>query len=460
MSYGLVVIGGGAAGLSAARTAVARGARPLMITEGPPGGECTFTGCVPSKALIESAAHGAGFDEAMGRVRSAVARIAATEDESVLAGEGIEVLRGRASFLAPDRIEVGGRVLSAPRVVVATGGGPHVPEIPGLSETGPLTTDDVFTLTDPPESLAVLGAGPVGCELAQALARLGVRVTVVEGRDRLLPGEDAEASRVIAERFALEAITVRTGASVTHVSREAGRCRVEIDGGAPVVAERVLVTTGRTPGTHGMGLAEAGIETDDRGFVRTSDRLATTSPSAVYAAGDVTGRIALTHAAHLMGRVAATNALSRGRGVRFDDTVIPRVAFTDPEVAQVGLTEHEAALRHPGARVAYLPMSEVDRAVSAGRTDGFVRIVAGPRPILGHTGGGRVLGATIVGERAGELVHEIALAMRTGMFTGRLAQTVHAYPTHAIAVQQTAAQFVMEYAGRRARPARRGERTG
>ncbi|WP_304453294.1 NAD(P)/FAD-dependent oxidoreductase [Nocardiopsis sp. YSL2] len=457
MSYGLVVIGGGAAGLSAARTATARGVRALMVSEGPPGGECTFTGCVPSKALIEAAAHGADFSAAMGRVRSAVSRIAATEDESVLAGEGIEVLRERASFLAPNRIEVGGRVLSAPRVVVATGGGPRLPDIPGLAEAGPLTTDDVFTLTEPPESLAVLGAGPVGCELAQALARLGVAVTVVERRDRLLPGEDAEASRVIAERFAREGVTVRTGVSATGVSREAGRWRVEVGDGAPVVAERILVAAGRTPGTQGMGLAEAGVELDERGCVRTSDRLATTSPSAVYAAGDVTGRIALTHAAHLMGRVAAANALRRGRGTRFDDAVIPRVAFTDPEVAQVGLTEHEAAQRHPGSRVAYLPMSEVDRAVAAGRTDGFVRIVAGPRPFLGHTGGGRVLGATIVGERAGELVHEIALAMRTGMFAGRLAQTVHAYPTHAIAVQQAAAQFVMEYAGRRARSARHGD---
>ncbi|WP_306371425.1 NAD(P)/FAD-dependent oxidoreductase [Nocardiopsis sp. CC223A] len=457
MSHGLVVIGGGAAGLAAARTAVARGVRPLMVTEGPPGGECTFTGCVPSKTLIEAAARGEDFAAAMGRVRATVASIAATEDESALAGEGIEVLRGRAAFLAPDRIDVGGRILSAPRVVVATGGGPRVPGIPGLAETAPLTTDDVFALTGPPESLVVLGAGPVGCELAQAFARLGVTVTVVEERGRLLPGEAPEASRVIAERFVKEGIAVRTGASVTRVSREAGRCRLEVDGGAPVAAERILVAAGRTPGTHHMGLSEAGVRTDDRGFVRTDDRLATTSPSAVYAAGDVTGRIALTHAAHLMGRTAAANALRRGRGTRLDDSVIPRVAFTDPEVAQVGPTEHEAAARHPGARVAYLPMSEVDRAVTAGRTEGFVEIIAGPRPLLGHAGGGRVLGATIVGERAGELIHEIALAMRTGMFAGRLAQTVHAYPTHAIAVQQAAAQFVMEYAGRRARPARPGE---
>ncbi|WP_201294862.1 MULTISPECIES: NAD(P)/FAD-dependent oxidoreductase [unclassified Nocardiopsis] len=452
MSRELLVIGGGSAGLSAARTAVAAGARPTLVTEGPPGGDCTFTGCVPSKALIEAAARGEDFTAAMRRVRGAVDTVAATENEAALTGEGIEVVRGRAMFLSPYEVEVGTRVLTPDRVVIATGSAPLLPPVPGLRGLDPLTSDTVFSLRRRPRSLAVLGGGAIGCELAQAFARLGTAVTVVEAAGRLLPNEDPEASGVLAARFAAEGIGVRTGAEVSGASRTDGTAVLELADGGRVEAERVLVAVGRRPTTGSLRLAAAQVDLDRRGAVVTSACLATTSPSRVYAAGDVTGRVALTHAAHLMGRVAARNALRRGPPARLDDSVIPRVTFTDPEVAHVGVTEREAARTHPRARVAYLPLNEVDRAVVTGRTDGFVKIIAGPRRLLGDTGGGRVLGATIVSERAGEMVHELALAMRTGMFTGRLAQTVHAYPTYAVGVQQAAAQFVGGYGGRVARP--------
>ncbi|MCY9785247.1 FAD-dependent oxidoreductase [Nocardiopsis sp. EMB25] len=448
----LVVIGGGAAGLSAARTARALGAHPVLVTEGPPGGDCTFTGCVPSKTLLAAAAGGEDFATAMRRVRAAVGRVAATEDEAALRAEGIEVMRGRAMFLSPDEVEVHGRVLSADRVVVATGSAPLVPDIPGLPDVAPLTSDTVFALRERPRSLVVLGGGAIGCELAQAFARLGSAVTVVEAAGRLLPSEDPEASAVIAARFADEGVVVRTAVKAVRATSDAGGVRLELTDGEHVRAERVLVAVGRRPNTAWLRTGAAGIDLDHTGAVVTTDRLATTSPSRVYAAGDVTGRYALTHAAHLMGRVAARNALARWDRVRLDDAVVPRVVFTDPEVAQVGVTEREAARTHPDARVAYLPMAEVDRAITDGRGDGFVRIITRPRRLLGHTGGGRVIGATVVGARAGELVHELALAMRTGMFAGRLAQTVHAYPTHAVAVQQAAAQFVGGHGGRVARP--------
>ncbi|CAM3750029.1 NAD(P)/FAD-dependent oxidoreductase [Nocardiopsis gilva] len=450
MTHDLLIIGGGSAGLAAARTAVARGARPLMVSESPPGGDCTFTGCVPSKTLIEAAARGNDFSTGLRRVRGAVARIAGTEDETALAGEGIEVLRRRAAFRSPREVEVDGRVLAAGRVVIATGSEPRIPPIRGLDDLDYLTTDTVFQLDALPRRLAVLGGGAVGCELAQAFARFGAEVTVIEERERLLPGEDAGASRVLADRFKAEGITVRTGASVARARQLEGCCRLEFDGGEPVDAERVLVAVGRNPVTAGLGLRAAGVAVDEGGAIRTDAYLATTSPPGIYAAGDVTGRSLFTHAAHLMGRIATANALRKGRRGRFSASSIPRVIFTSPEVAQVGPTEEQAAHTDADARVAYLPISEVDRAIATGQTDGFVKIVAARRPWLGNLGGGRVLGATIVGERAGELIHEIALARQTGMFTGRLAQTTHAYPTHAVAIQQAAAQFFTEYGGRRA----------
>jgi pyruvate/2-oxoglutarate dehydrogenase complex dihydrolipoamide dehydrogenase (E3) component len=227
--------------------------------------------------------------------------------------------------------------------------------------------------------------------------------------------------------------------------------------GERIAADRLLVATGRQAVADGLGLADAGVRLDERGCIATDRHLATTAPG-IYAAGDVTGRMPFTHAAFAMGRMAARNALRRRRmrAAAFETSAIPWVVFTDPEVAQVGLAEAQAATAHAGARVAFLPISEVDRAVTAGRTEGFVKIIAGRRRVLGAAGGGRVLGATIVAARAGEMIHETALAMRTGMFTGRLAQTTHAYPTWSLAVQQAAAQFFGQFGGRTARPAESG----
>jgi pyruvate/2-oxoglutarate dehydrogenase complex dihydrolipoamide dehydrogenase (E3) component len=459
MDHDLIVIGGGAAGLAAAREGAAKGARTLLVSDGPIGGDCTFTGCVPSKTLIEHAARGASFAAAMAAVRDAVTRIAATETSEILAGEGVQVMFGRAEFTSPGRIRIGDRELSARSYVIATGARPAVPAVQGLADLPFLTNENVFDLREPPRFLAVLGGGTIGCELAQAFHRLGVRVTVVEAADRLLPAEDRDASRVIEEVFTRESIGVRVGAQVVAAERVPDGIRLELnepetepetEPAEAVEAEYLLVAVGRIPVVEGLGADAAGIRTDGRGFVSTDDHLATTA-SGIYAAGDVTGRLQFTHAAYVMGRIAAANALGGRRKSTYSDAGIPRVTFTDPEVAQVGpvgLTDTTA----PGARIAYLPMSEVDRAITADATDGFVKLIAGPRRLLGQRGGGRVLSATIVAARAGEMIHEPALAMRTGMFTGRLAQTVHAYPTWSIAVQQAAAQFFGTYGHRTARP--------
>jgi pyruvate/2-oxoglutarate dehydrogenase complex dihydrolipoamide dehydrogenase (E3) component len=455
--YDLIVIGGGAAGLAVARTAVARGARTALVTDGDIGGECTLTGCVPSKTLIESAARGASFGEATTAVHSAVMAIAATETAEVLRQEGIDVIGGHALFRSNGAILAGDRLLRARRFVIATGSRPALPPVPGLADVPCLTNESVFNLTAVPGRLAVLGGGPVGCELGQAFARLGSEVTLIEAADRLLPAADPEVSEVITEALGADGVSVRTGSAVTTAAPADGDnpAALILADGEKIPADQVLVAAGRVPVTDGMDLDRAGVQVDQRGQIVTDRHLATTRPG-IYAAGDVTGLMPFTHAAFAMGRIAARNALRRPwvPPAAFATGAIPWVVFTDPEVAQVGLTQQQAAARHARARVAYLPMTEVDRAITAGRTAGFVKIIAGPRPVLGEAGGGKLLGATIVAARAGEMISELAVAIRSGLFTGRLAQTVHAYPTWSLAVQQAAAQFFGEFGGRAAGPAR------
>ncbi|HEU4913251.1 MAG TPA: FAD-dependent oxidoreductase [Actinomycetes bacterium] len=453
MTHDLLVIGGGAGGMAAARTAARLKKRVVLVQDGEVGGDCTFTGCVPSKTLIESAAQGLGFEQATSRVRDTVARIAATETADVLRSEGIDVVEGRARLTGPRSAAVDGLTLRADKVVLATGAAPVVPGIPGLRDGPHLTNETVWDLTRRPDSVVVMGGGAIGCELAQALARFGVRVTVVEGLDRLLTKEEPDASKVVAEVFARDGIDVRLGTKVTGVAHPRPDCvRVSLDDGTAVDAEQLLVTVGRRPVTDGLDVEAAGVRLDDRGFIPVDDRLATNVPG-VYAVGDVTGRLQFTHAADEMGRTAALNALRRGLRLRFDAASTPWVTFTRPEVARVGMTEDEAA--DHGGRVAHLPMTAVDRAVAAGATDGFITLIAGPRALTRNLGGGRLLGATIVGERAGEMIHEVALAMRTKAFAGRLAQAVHAYPTWSTGIRTAAAQFFFELDGREARPARR-----
>jgi len=455
--HDVVVVGGGAGGLTAAREANRRGARTVLVSEGPLGGDCTHTGCVPSKALLDAAARGQSFAEAIATVHQRIDDVAATEDFDTLAREGIEVVSGRGRLAGGRGVDVDGRRIEGRHIILATGARAAVPPIPGLREQPHLTNETIFDLDAQPRRLAILGGGAIGAELAQAFRGLGSDVTVVEAEPRLLSSEEPEASAVIGERFRDRGVDVRCGARVERVERtETGDVCLHLGDGTTVEADRLLVATGRTPTTDGLGLSDAGVEVDERDFIRTDDSLATTAPG-IWAIGDVTGRMPFTHAAGRMAFVAVANALSRVplRKARFDPRPIPWVTFTSPEVARVGMTEREAA--DHGGRVAYLPLSDVDRGMITGDTDGFVKLIAGPRRLLGNAGGGRLLGATIVAPAGGELIGQVALAMRTNMFTGRLAQTTQAYPTWSMAIQETAAQFFMTQRGHTARDARAQE---
>ncbi|MHB1535771.1 MAG: dihydrolipoyl dehydrogenase family protein [Acidimicrobiales bacterium] len=459
-AYDMVVVGGGTAGMRAARIAAWRHARVALIQDGPVGGDCTFVGCVPSKTLLAAAAAGVTFEAAMARVHAAVGQIAAKETADVLRGEGIDVVEGRARLVARDRVQVGSRQLRAARLVIAVGAGPLVPEIPGLD--GPdgvdcvdgklvLTNETVFDLDHCPASLLVMGGGPIGVELGQAFARLGSRVIVVEAAGRILSREEPEASEIVTAALVADGVRVLTNRQVTSATPEREGARFRLDDGTDIAAARILVAVGRRPATDQLGLEDAGVALDERGFVRTDDHLRT-NVSGIWAAGDIAGRSQFTHAADEMGRVAAGNALSKVAFRRFRDHWIPGVTFTDPEVARVGLTESAAAPQ--GARVAYLPMSDVDRAVAAGRTDGYVKLVVGPRRGSRNLLGGRLLGATVVAVRAGDMIDVPTLVMRSGMFPARLALATQAFPTWSLAIQQAAAQLFLETGGRRARPAR------
>ena len=452
MGYDLIVIGGGPAGLSAVRAARWAKASVVLINDGPAGGDCTFTGCIPSKTLLAAGRQGASFDEAMARVTATVDRIADTESPEALARDGIDFIDGRARLVGPNAVEVDGRSLTGTKIVVATGTAPAVPPITGLAESKPLTTENLFSLASQPSRLAIIGGGAIGCEMAQAFSQLGTSVTLIEAASGLLAKEEPEASEVIETAMRDRGVSIHTGAKVHAVRRVEGTVLIETSSGE-IESDEVLVAVGRTPITAGLGLEAVGVDLDERGFITTDDRLATSVPT-IYAAGDITGKLAFTGAADEMGRLAVGNALKTGIRGRYRTDHTPWVTFTAPEVARIGLSEAEAAARR-GTRVVFLPMSEMDRAITDGAEYGFIKVVTGPRRLTRHLGGGVVLGATIVAPRAGEMINEIALAMRTRAFAGRLAQTVHAYPSWGYGIQKAMGQLFGEVEGRRWRPARR-----
>ncbi len=445
--YDLMVIGAGSAGLTAARFAVKLGLSVALVERSRVGGDCTWTGCVPSKALLKAAgvaqamrtADQFGLPSAspdvdlrlvMERIRSVVRRIYEAESPEVLAGEGIDVILGEAQFTGPDTVSVEERSLSARRFLVCTGASPVVPPIPGLEGIEYLTYESIWELDELPASLAIVGAGAVGCELAQAFARLGSQVTLIEAAERVLPQEDPEVSGVISGRFADEGIRVLAGAEVTSIGAgpDNSGVSIELDSGRCVEAEKLLVAVGRRPNTEGLGLEAAGVNASPSGI--QTNRYLQTANKRVYAAGDVTGGPQFTHYAGWQGFMTVRNAFLPGNTVAVREKV-PMATFTDPEAAQVGLAEQEARELH-GDRVAITrwPMAEVDRALTDGETDGFVKAV--------HMPNGRILGATVVSPGAGEMVQEWTLAMDKGVKLGDLARSIHVYPTSSMASQQLA----------------------
>jgi pyruvate/2-oxoglutarate dehydrogenase complex dihydrolipoamide dehydrogenase (E3) component len=458
--YDLVVIGAGATGLGAARGARRAGRRVALVEADRPGGDCTHYGCVPSKALLETArrVHAARCGDAYGftadvrvdfravmeRVARVVADVEQDESPELLAREGIDLLRGWAVVTGPTTVEVDGRRVSFERLVVATGSRATVPPVDGLAELDHLDNRTVFALREQPEHLVVLGGGPIGVELAQAFRRLGSQVTVVESAPTVLGREEPEAAAVVAEVLQREGVRLRTGVPVVRAGRgPGGGPELHLADGTRVQGSHLLVAVGRTPATDGLGLERAGVALDS-GRVVTDEHLQ--AAPTVWAAGDCTSRLQFTHVGDEQGRLAAGNAFARpgpgpgGRGT-WDDSGIPWVTFTEPEIGHVGLTEAQAREQHGDrVRVAISWNSTSDRARAAGDTDGFVKLVAAPARV-GGLALGKLVGMTAVGPAGGELIAEGALSMRAGTVVGRLAQTVHAYPTWSLSTRIAAASL-------------------
>lgn len=462
-SYDLVAIGGGTAGISAAQAAVAMGKKVLLVSEGPLGGECTWNGCVPSKALIEAArVHhvvatagrygirvsgvSVDFPAVMRRLHEVINDIARFEDEAHLQDAGITVRRGRAQLL-DGGVAVDGTVISTGNVVIATGSHPALPPVPGLEAVPYLTNETLFNLATQPSHLIVLGAGPIGLEMAQSFARLGSTVDVIDVVADYLPREDPDVASLSRRLLEHEGVRFTLGAKTTHVSHDGGafRLSIEIDGETQSVGgDALLVATGRRPNIKALNLEQAGVRVSKRGI--DVDAHLQTSAANVYAAGDVTGILPFTHAAAYQGRLAARSALGKRTSASY--RVVPWITFTDPEIAHVGLTEPEARAKHgDDVHVATLPFSAIDRAVIIGEPDGLIKVITKGNPLIGHAGGGAVLGAHMIGPGAGELIHEFVVAMQVRSFSGRLAQAIHAYPSMSVGVQQATAQL---FAGGRA----------
>ncbi|HKJ70689.1 MAG TPA: FAD-dependent oxidoreductase, partial [Gammaproteobacteria bacterium] len=400
--YDLVVIGGGSGGLSVASVAGRLGLRVALVeAAGELGGECLHTGCVPSKTLLRSAhvarlmRRGADFGltprdpgvdmaAVSRRVRTVVQRLQAHDDPARFRSYGVEVVFAAARFLDARRVEAGGRVLRGRRFVLATGSAPAVPPIPGLAEAGYWTNEDLFGVDEAPARLAVIGGGPVGVEMAQAFARLGWTVTLTEAGERLLPGEDPEAAETLRAALVSEGLTVRTGAAVTEVVAGADGHRLRLGDGGEVAADRILVAAGRRPATEGLGLEAAGVALTGSGAVAV-DRRQRTSVRRIFAVGDVCGPYQFSHLASHQAGVVIQNAVFR-LPAKADLTALPRVTYTDPELARVGLTAAEARQRHGDTEVHRADYGDLDRAVAEGEGTGFAELVFRR---------GRIVGATI-----------------------------------------------------------------
>lgn len=454
--FDLVIVGAGSAGLTGAGFAAKLGARVALVEKRRIGGDCTWTGCVPSKALIKAArvAHTArhaaryGVEVSAPRVdmarvrayvRDAVAEVYAHETPEALATMGVTVILGAAEFVDAETIQVGGRRIHARRAIVCTGARPAIPPVAGLTKVPFTTYETLFDNAVLPAHLVVLGAGPIGLEMAQAYRRLGAGVTVVG--EQFLPREEPEARAVIESVLSREGIRC-VAARVEGVRHDGARFTLSTAAG-DVTGDMLLVATGRRPNVEGLGLDRAGVEHSEHG-IAVDGYLRTTAPH-IYAAGDVLGGAQFTHLAGWQCFQAARNALLPGnaRGVA---AVLPAVTFVDPEVAHVGASEAEArAQRGDATRVHRWTMAQTDRARCDGEPDGFIKVVT--------DGDGTLLGATIVAARAGEMIAELALAIERRLTLRDVAATLHAYPTWSMAVQQLAsevavAEFVDSAAGR------------
>ena len=440
--YNLVVIGGGTAGLVSAAGAAGLGAKVALIERNLMGGDCLNVGCVPSKAVIRAAraAHEArngavfgakpaaeaefDFAAAMERMRRLRADISEHDSVERFTKLGVDVFLGNGCFVSPSAIEVDGKKLQFHRAVIATGARAAEPAISGLRETGFYTNETVFTLTQLPRRLAIIGAGPIGCELAQSFQRFGSAVTLITDGAGILPKEDCDATAIVHRQIEKDGVRIIAGAKIQRVETRDGAKLMSLSAGgnpAPVACDAILIAVGRTPNLENLGLDEAGVRYSARG-VDVDERLRTTNPR-IFAAGDICSRFKFTHAADAMARIVIANALFMARR-RVTDLVIPWCTYTDPEIAHVGYYEKDA--QAAGFTVATITeaLSQVDRAVLDGESDGFARIHYDKKS-------GKILGATIVARHAGEMIGELTLAIGAKQSIAMLSSTIHPYPTQA-----------------------------
>ncbi|MGV8941259.1 MAG: FAD-dependent oxidoreductase [Lysobacter sp.] len=452
--YNLLVIGAGSAGLVSAYIAATVKARVGLVEKSAMGGDCLNTGCVPSKTLLRTArllaqgrdsqrygvrAMTAEFDfaEAMERVQQVIARIAPHDSIERYTGLGVEVITGAARVVSPWEIDVGGQRLTARSLIIATGARPLLPPIPGLDSAQYLTSDTVWELRELPKRLLVLGGGPIGCELAQAFARFGSRVTVVEMAPRLLGREDADASALVAGQLRSEGVQLATGHKALRVEgrSETGRLVCEHNGEEVAFEyDALLVALGRSANVEGFGLEELGVRLNERKTLEADPMLRTNFPN-ILVCGDVTGPYQFTHVASHQAWYATVNALlAPWWSFKVDYRVIPWATFTDPEVARVGLSEDEAREQGIEVEATRYALDGLDRAIADGADAGFVKVLTAP-------GKDRILGATIVGAHASEMLAEFVLAMKHGIGLNKLLGTIHIYPTMAEANKHVAGNW-------------------
>lgn len=450
--YNLVVIGAGTAGLVTAAGAAGLGAKVALIERHLLGGDCLNVGCVPSKCLIRSSrviaelqsaekfgikipglnVHEVDFPAVMERMRALRARISDHDSARRFQQLGVDVFLGEGRFISGKAVTVGDSILSFKRAVIATGARPVCPDIEGLEQAGYLTNETVFNLTERPERLAVIGAGPIGCELAQAMSRLGSRVVLLHNHSRIMNREDPDVSGILQKILASQGIDLVLDCQITGVRHGNGGKTLHFSAGGrqdKMTVDQILVGAGRVPNLEGLGLETAGVQYDPRKGVLVDDRLRTTN-RLIYAAGDICMKHKFTHAADAAARMVLRNALFFGRS-SLSALTIPHCTYTDPEIAHVGLSAGEAQRHGIEIDTFTRHLKDVDRAIADGEEEGLVKIHL-------KKGTDKILGATIVARHAGEMIGEITLAMVAGVGLGKISGVIHPYPTQAEAIKQAA----------------------
>lgn len=448
--YDIVIIGGGSAGLVVASAAAQLKAKVALVERDRLGGDCLWYGCVPSKSIIHAArvayevknAARFGiycdrpqieFAKAMGHVQNAIAAIQPNDSPERFASLGVEVIFGSGQFIDERTFSINNRRLTARTFVISTGSRPAIPPITGLEQVDYLTNEQIFEITERPESLAIIGGGPIGCELGQAFSRLGSQVTIIASSDRILPKEDPAAARVVQSQFASEGIRLILNTRVEKIEVVEGK-KIVSAGEEKVVVDRILIATGRRPNVELLNLEAAGVEYTNKA-IKVNDKLQTTNPR-IYACGDAIGGYQFTHVASYEASIVLKNALFFPL-TKTNYRVIPWATFTDPELARVGLTESQAREKYgDDIYILQQDFADVDRAQAEAATSGFAKIIT--------RSNGEILGATLVGPSAGELIHEVVLAMSYKLKVSALSGIIHVYPTLAEVNSKAALQLTKQ----------------